>query len=115
MEATVRRISSLLMSVALVASGVVLTTSVASAAPGDVTQNTSAVIAPSVIAGATPTRLVRLPLLVRITIYGRSRTISLLMQHLVQSILVTNLPTQHQRNRIVFLQAHLPTVEMQQS
>ena len=71
MEATVRRISSLLMSVALVASGVVLTTSVASAAPGDVTQNTSAVIAPSVIAGATPTRLVRLPKTDSFLAFGR--------------------------------------------
>ena len=71
MEAAVRRISSLFLSLALVASGVVLTTSVASAAPGDVTLNTSAVIAPSVIAGATPTRLVRLPKTDSFLAFGR--------------------------------------------
>lgn len=76
MEATVRRISSLLMSLTLVAAGVVLTSSVASAAPGDVTQNTSAVIAPSVIAGATPTRLVRLPKTDSFLAFGRIQATS---------------------------------------
>jgi len=76
MEAAVRRISSLFLSLALVASGVALTTSVASAAPGDVTQNTSAVIAPSVIAGATPTRLVRLPKTDSFLAFGRIQATS---------------------------------------
>lgn len=76
MEATVRRISSLFLSLALVASGVALTTSIASAAPGDVTQNTSAVIAPSVIAGATPTRLVRLPKTDSFLAFGRIQATS---------------------------------------
>ena len=49
------------MSLTVVASGVVLTATAASAAPGDVTQITSATLAPSAIAGATPSRLVRLP------------------------------------------------------
>ena len=56
-----RRISSLLLSLTVVASGVVLTATAASAAPGDITQITSATLAPSAIAGATPSRLVRLP------------------------------------------------------
>lgn len=76
MEATVRRISSLFLALALVASGVALTTSVAIAAPGDVTQNTSAVIAPSVIAGATPTRLVRLPKTDSFLAFGRIQATS---------------------------------------
>jgi outer membrane protein OmpA-like peptidoglycan-associated protein len=61
LEAIVRRISSLFMSLTVVASGVALTATAASAAPGDVTQITSATLAPSAIAGATPSRLVRLP------------------------------------------------------
>lgn len=72
----VRRIPPLFLALALVASGVALTTSVAIAAPGDVTQNTSAVIAPSVIAGATPTRLVRLPKTDSFLAFGRIQATS---------------------------------------
>ena len=74
MEATVRRISSLFLSLALVASGVALTTSVASAVPGDITQTTSATLAPSAIAGATPSRLVRLPKTDSFLAFGRDTT-----------------------------------------
>jgi outer membrane protein OmpA-like peptidoglycan-associated protein len=49
------------MSLTVVASGVALTATAASAAPGDITQITSATLAPSAAAGATPSRLVRLP------------------------------------------------------
>ena len=60
MEAIVRRISSLLMSLALLASGVALTASLASAAPGDLTTTTGTAVAPAAIAAATPTKIVRL-------------------------------------------------------
>ena len=66
-----RRFSSLLLSLTLVAAGVVLTTSVASAAPGDVTQSSSAALAPSAITGATPARLVRLPKTDSFLVFGR--------------------------------------------
>ncbi|MEI6198476.1 MAG: OmpA family protein [Actinomycetota bacterium] len=55
-----RRISSLLMSLALLASGVALTASLASAAPGDLTTTTGTAVAPAAIAAATPTKIVRL-------------------------------------------------------
>ncbi len=71
MEAIVRRISSLFMSLTLVAAGVVLTTSVASAAPGDVTQSSSAALAPSAITGATPAKLIRLPKTDSFLAFGR--------------------------------------------
>ena len=60
MEAIMRRISSLLMSLALLASGVALTASLASAAPGDLTTTTGTAVAPAAIAAATPTKIVRL-------------------------------------------------------
>ena len=69
-----RRISSLLMSLAVVAGSVALTTSVASAVPGDITQTTSATLAPSAIAGATPSRLVRLPKTDSFLAFGRDTT-----------------------------------------
>ena len=66
-----RRFSSFLMSLALVASGVVLTATAASAAPGDITQITSATLAPSAISGATPSRLIRLPKTDSFLAFGR--------------------------------------------
>ena len=69
-----RRISSLLVSLAVVAGSVALTTSVASAAPGDITKTTSATLAPSAIAGATPSRLVRLPKTDSFLAFGRDTT-----------------------------------------
>ena len=66
-----RRFSSFLLSLALVASGVVLTATAAGAAPGDITQSTSATLAPSAISGATPTRLVRLPKTDSFLAFGR--------------------------------------------
>ena len=69
-----RRISSLLVSLAVVAGSVALTTSVASAAPGDITKTTSAALAPSAIAGATPSRLIRLPKTDSFLAFGRDTT-----------------------------------------
>ena len=69
-----RRISSLLVSLAVVAGSVSLTTSVASAAPGDITKTTSAALAPSAIAGATPSRLIRLPKTDSFLAFGRDTT-----------------------------------------
>jgi outer membrane protein OmpA-like peptidoglycan-associated protein len=62
------------MSLAVVAGSVALTTSVASAAPGDITTSTSAALAPSAIAGATPSRLVRLPKTDSFLAFGRDTT-----------------------------------------
>lgn len=62
------------MSLAVVAGSVALTTSVAIAAPGDITQTTSATLAPSAIAGATPSRLVRLPKTDSFLAFGRDTT-----------------------------------------
>ena len=62
------------MSLAVVAGSVALTTSVASAAPGDITTSTSATLAPSAIAGATPSRLVRLPKTDSFLAFGRDTT-----------------------------------------
>ena len=62
------------MSLAVVAGSVALTTSVASAAPGDITTSTSATLAPSAIAGATPSRLVRLPKTDSFLALGRDAT-----------------------------------------
>ena len=56
------------------AGSVALTTSVASAVPGDITQTTSATLAPSAIAGATPSRLVRLPKTDSFLAFGRDTT-----------------------------------------
>ena len=56
------------------AGSVALTTSVASAAPGDITTSTSATLAPSAIAGATPSRLVRLPKTDSFLAFGRDTT-----------------------------------------
>ena len=69
-----RRISSLLVSLAVVAGSVALTTSVASAAPGDITKTTSATLAPSAIAGATPSQIVRLPKTDSFLAFGRDTT-----------------------------------------
>ena len=62
------------MSLAVVAGSVALTTSVASAVPGDITQTTSATLAPSAIAGATPSRLIRLPKTDSFLAFGRDTT-----------------------------------------
>ena len=56
-----RRISSLFLSLGLVAAGVAFVATSASAAPGDITTSTATAVAPAAISGATPARIVRLP------------------------------------------------------
>ena len=62
------------MSLTVVAAGLIFSSQVASAAPGDITQTTSATLAPSAIAGATPSRLVRLPKTDSFLALGRDAT-----------------------------------------
>jgi len=60
MEAIMRRISSLFISLTVVAAGLVFSSQGANAAPGDLTATTGTAVAPAAIAAATPTKIVRL-------------------------------------------------------
>ena len=62
------------MSLTVVAAGLIFSSQVASAAPGDITTSTSVTLAPSAIAGATPSRLVRLPKTDSFLAFGRDTT-----------------------------------------
>jgi outer membrane protein OmpA-like peptidoglycan-associated protein len=66
-----RRISSLFLSLGLIAAGVAFVATSASAAPGDLTTATSPTIAPIAITGATPAKLVRLPIANAFLAFGR--------------------------------------------
>jgi len=56
----VRRITSLFISLTVVAAGLVFSSQGANAAPGDLTTTTGTAVAPAAIAAATPTKIVRL-------------------------------------------------------
>ncbi|MEY3557304.1 MAG: OmpA family [Actinomycetota bacterium] len=56
-----RRITSLFISLTVVASGLIFSTQGANAAPGDITTSTGTAVSPASISGATPSRIVRLP------------------------------------------------------
>jgi len=57
----VRRFTSLFISLAVVATGLIFSSQIASAAPGDITTSTGTAVSPAAISGATPARIVRLP------------------------------------------------------
>ena len=56
-----RRISSLFLSLTVVAAGLIFSSQIASAAPGDITTSTGTAVSPAAISGATPSKIVRLP------------------------------------------------------
>ena len=56
-----RRITSLFIPLAVVAAGLIFSSRVASAAPGDITTSTGTAVSPAAISGATPSKIVRLP------------------------------------------------------
>jgi len=56
----VRRITSLFISLTVVAAGLIFSTQGANAAPGDLTTTTGTAVAPAAISDATPTKIVRL-------------------------------------------------------
>jgi len=60
LEVIVRRITSLFISLTVVAAGLVFSSQGANAAPGDLTTTTGTAVAPAAIAAATPTKIVRL-------------------------------------------------------
>jgi outer membrane protein OmpA-like peptidoglycan-associated protein len=66
-----RRVSSIFLSLGLIATGVAFVATNANAAPGDLTTATSAAFAPAAISGATPARLIRLPVANAYLAFGR--------------------------------------------
>jgi outer membrane protein OmpA-like peptidoglycan-associated protein len=82
LEAGVRRISSLFISLAMTAAGVAITVQSVSAAPGDVTRTTSPTATPASISGAISTSIVRLAGTDSFLAMGRDTSVAGSHQHL---------------------------------